>query len=56
MLSGNVFNTLMNIDAIGDDLDMNQAAGCGKAVNHLCRSVTAARILEFRNVWWEGSN
>ena len=30
MLSGNVFNTLMNIDAIGDDLDMNQGGGCGK--------------------------
>jgi len=29
-LSGNVFNTLMNIDAIGDDLDMNQGGGCGK--------------------------
>ena len=30
MLSGNVFNTLMNIDAIGDDLDMNEGGGCGK--------------------------
>jgi TldD protein len=30
MLSGNVFNTLMNIDAIGNDLDMNQGGGCGK--------------------------
>jgi len=30
MLSGNVFNTLMNIDVIGDDLDMNQGGGCGK--------------------------
>jgi TldD protein len=30
VLSGNVFNTLENIDAIGDDLDMNQGGGCGK--------------------------
>jgi TldD protein len=31
MLTGNVFNTLKNIDAIGNDLDMNQGGGCGKA-------------------------
>jgi TldD protein len=30
-LSGNVFNTMLNIDAIGNDLDMNQGGGCGKA-------------------------
>jgi TldD protein len=30
MLTGNVFNTLKNIDAIGDDLAMNQGGGCGK--------------------------
>jgi TldD protein len=30
MLSGNVFETLNNIDAIGNDLDMNQGGGCGK--------------------------
>lgn len=30
MLSGNVFNTLMNIDAIGNDLRMNEGGGCGK--------------------------
>jgi TldD protein len=30
MLSGNVFATLGNIDAIGDDLEMNQGGGCGK--------------------------
>jgi TldD protein len=29
-LTGNVFNTLKNIDAIGNDLDMNQGGGCGK--------------------------
>ncbi len=29
-LTGNVFNTMMNIDAIGNDLDMNQGGGCGK--------------------------
>ena len=31
VLSGNVFETLQNIDAIGNDLDMNQGGGCGKA-------------------------
>jgi TldD protein len=30
MLTGNVFITLKNIDAIGNDLDMNQGGGCGK--------------------------
>ena len=31
VLSGNVFVTLDNIDAIGNDLQMNQGGGCGKA-------------------------
>ena len=30
VLTGNVFTTLKNIDAIGNDLDMNQGGGCGK--------------------------
>lgn len=30
VLSGNVFNTLMNLDAVGNDLDINQGGGCGK--------------------------
>ncbi len=30
VLTGNVFETLKNIDAIGNDLDMNQGGGCGK--------------------------
>jgi TldD protein len=30
VLSGNVFSTLENIDAIGNDLDMNEGGGCGK--------------------------
>jgi len=30
MLSGNLFTTLQNIDAVGNDLDMNQGGGCGK--------------------------
>ncbi|MFC1992328.1 TldD/PmbA family protein [Chloroflexota bacterium] len=30
MLTGNVFVTLKNIDAIGSDLEMNQGGGCGK--------------------------
>jgi TldD protein len=29
-LTGNVFTTLKNIDAIANDLDMNQGGGCGK--------------------------
>lgn len=29
-LTGNVFDTLQNLDAIGNDLDMNQGGGCGK--------------------------
>lgn len=31
VLSGNVFTTLDHIDAIGNDLDMNEGGGCGKA-------------------------
>ncbi|MEK9659052.1 MAG: TldD/PmbA family protein [Chloroflexota bacterium] len=31
MLSGNVFSTLHNIDAIANDLGMNEGGGCGKA-------------------------
>ncbi len=30
VLTGNVFTTLENIDAIGNDLDMNEGGGCGK--------------------------
>ncbi len=30
VLTGNVFVTLNNIDAIGNDLEMNQGGGCGK--------------------------
>ncbi len=30
MLTGNLFNTLENLDAVGNDLDMNQGGGCGK--------------------------
>ncbi|MEK7214529.1 MAG: TldD/PmbA family protein, partial [Chloroflexota bacterium] len=28
-LSGNIFSTLLNVDAIGNDLDINQGGGCG---------------------------
>jgi len=31
VLSGNVFTTLENLDAVANDLDMNQGGGCGKA-------------------------
>lgn len=30
VLSGNLFTTLENIDAVGNDLDMNEGGGCGK--------------------------
>jgi TldD protein len=30
VLTGNVFSTLMNIDSIGNHLDMNEGGGCGK--------------------------
>ena len=30
VLTGNVFTTLQNIDAIGNDIEMNQGGGCGK--------------------------
>ena len=30
VLTGNVFTTMLNIDAIGNDLEMNQGGGCGK--------------------------
>ncbi len=30
VLSGNLFETLKKIDAIGNDLDLNQGGGCGK--------------------------
>ncbi|HEX7476080.1 MAG TPA: TldD/PmbA family protein [Dehalococcoidales bacterium] len=30
VLTGNLFTTLKNIDAIGNDLDMNEGGGCGK--------------------------
>jgi len=30
VLTGNIFTTLGNIDAIGSDLEMNQGGGCGK--------------------------
>ena len=29
-LSGNLFNTLKNIDGIANDLEINQGGGCGK--------------------------
>jgi TldD protein len=30
VLTGNVFDTMKNIDAVGNDLEMNQGGGCGK--------------------------
>ena len=30
MLSGNLFSTLKNLDAIANDLEMNEGGGCGK--------------------------
>ena len=31
LLSGNLFVTLENLDAVANDLDMNQGGGCGKS-------------------------
>ena len=31
-LSGNVFETLKNIDMVGDDLHRSSSGGCGKSV------------------------
>ena len=30
VLTGNVFTTLLNIDAIANDLEMNEGGGCGQ--------------------------
>ncbi len=30
MLTGNLFQTLNNLDGVGNDLGMNQGGGCGK--------------------------
>ena len=52
VLTGNVFTTLENIDAIGDDLEMNQGGGCGKAGQSRCLFLTAARISGFPLYSW----
>ena len=44
VLTGNVFETLMNIDSIGNDLKIHgDWVGAVKADNHLCVSATAGR-------------
>jgi len=34
VLTGNVFETLLSIDAIGDDLQWSQGGNCGKSIGH----------------------
>jgi len=34
VLTGNIFTTLKNIDATGNDLEMNQGGGCGKGMQY----------------------
>ena len=49
LLSGNLFTTLENLDAIANDLEMNQGGGCGKGASLLCQCPTAALTFVSRN-------
>ena len=51
VLTGNVFETLMNIDAIGNDLEIHgDWVGAVKADNRLCASATADRTSEYETL------
>ncbi len=49
-LSGNVFETLANIDAIGNDLSWNQGGGCGKGEQSPLPVGDASPHIRIRNV------
>jgi TldD protein len=49
-LTGNVFDTLANIDAIGDDLGWNQGGGCGKGEQSPLPVGDASPHIRIRNV------
>jgi TldD protein len=49
-LTGNVFETLANIDAIGDDLSWNQGGGCGKGEQSPLPVGDASPHIRIRNV------
>jgi TldD protein len=49
-LTGNVFETLANIDAIGDDLGWNQGGGCGKGEQSGLPVGDASPHIRIRNV------
>ena len=50
VLSGNVFETLQNIDAIGNDLEMNQGGGCGKGGQMPLPVTNGSPHIRIRNV------
>ena len=49
-LTGNVFETLMNIDAIGNDLGWNQGGGCGKGAQSPLPVGDGSPHIRIRNV------
>ena len=50
-LSGNVFTTLQNIDAIGDDLEMNQAGDVGRESRFPFPFPMVVPISEYEIAW-----
>ena len=55
VLTGNVFNTLKNIDAIGDDLEMNQGGGCGKGAQSPLPFTNGSPDISIRHCLFGGS-
>jgi TldD protein len=49
MLTGNLFTTLENLDAVGDDLGFNQGGGCGKGGQVPLPVSTGAPHIRIRN-------
>jgi TldD protein len=51
MLTGNVFATLANIDAVGDDLELEDGpGGCGKAGQFPLQVTDGSPHIRIRNV------
>jgi len=55
VLTGNVFTTLKNIDAIGNDLEMNQGGGCGKGAQSPLPVSNGSPHIRIRNCLVGGS-